>query len=63
MKAKKKEILPVPVSELFVEDGHAATVRLYQPEKKGGGLVIEGDVNDLADRLVGILKQKTMVLR
>lgn len=63
MKAKKKEILPVPVAELSVADGHATTLRLYQPEKKGGGLVIEGDVNDLADKLMGILRQKTMVLR
>ena len=31
--------------------------------KKGGGLVLEGDVNDLVDRVICILKEKTAVLR
>ena len=35
---------------------------MYFPEKKGGGLVLEGEVGDLADRLIQILKDKTAVL-
>ena len=35
---------------------------MYFPEKKGGGLVLEGDVGQLADRLIQILKEKTAVL-
>jgi electron transfer flavoprotein beta subunit len=36
---------------------------MYLPEKKGHVLVLEGDLNELADRLVGVLKEKTTVLR
>jgi electron transfer flavoprotein beta subunit len=35
---------------------------MYFPEKKGGGLVLEGDAGDLADQLIRILKEKTAVL-
>ena len=35
---------------------------MYFPEKKGGGLVLEGDVGDLTDQLIKILKDKTAVL-
>jgi electron transfer flavoprotein beta subunit len=35
---------------------------MYFPEKKGGGLVLEGDAMDLAEQLVKILKEKTGVL-
>ena len=30
---------------------------------KGGGIVLEGDVGELVDKLIGILKDKTAVLR
>jgi electron transfer flavoprotein beta subunit len=63
MKAKKKEIIAVPVAELLTEEPLTATVRFYPPAKKGGGIVLEGDVNDLVEKLVGILKDKTSVLR
>ncbi len=38
------------------------TVKMYFPEKKGGGLVLEGDAADLADQLITIIKDKTSVL-
>ena len=63
MKAKKKELLSVPVQGLLKVDARQATEKMYFPEKKGGGLVLEGEVGDLADRLLSILKDKTTVLR
>ena len=63
MKAKKKEIQPIPVAELLKEEPLAVTARFYPPAKKGGGIVLEGDAAGLADRLIGILKEKTAVLR
>jgi electron transfer flavoprotein beta subunit len=63
MKAKKKELLSVPVQGLLKVDARQTTEKMYFPEKKGGGLVLEGEVGDLADRLLAILKDKTTVLR
>lgn len=63
MKAKKKEIQAIPVAELLKEEPLAATVSFHPPARKGGGIVLEGEVGALADQLVGILKEKTAVLR
>ncbi len=63
MKAKKKEIVVQPISELLKEAELTGTAGMYPPAKRGGGIVIEGDVNDQLDRLLGILKEKTTVLR
>ncbi len=62
MKAKKKELLTIPVAELAVADNRQKTSQLFFPEKKGGGLLLEGDISTLADRLIAILKEKTAVL-
>jgi electron transfer flavoprotein beta subunit len=62
MKAKKKELLTVEVAELLKVDERLETSRVYFPERKGGGLVLEGDVGEMADRLIAILKEKTTVL-
>ena len=62
MKAKKKELLTFPVADLLKVSAHQETASLYFPEKKGGGLVLEGDMADLADKLIKILKEKTAVL-
>ena len=62
MKAKKKELLSVPVADLLKVDSRQETAKMYFPEKKGGGLVLEGEVGQLADRLIQILKEKTAVL-
>ena len=62
MKAKKKELLSTDISELLKVDSRQETLKMYPPEKKGGGLVLEGDAGDLADQLIKILKEKTGVL-
>ncbi len=62
MKAKKKELLSTPVNELLKVEGQQETASIYFPEKKGGGLILEGDVSDLSDQLIRILKEKTSVL-
>jgi electron transfer flavoprotein beta subunit len=62
MKAKKKELLSIAVGDLLQADPRQQTTMVYFPEKKGGGLVLEGDVAELADQLVKILKEKTSVL-
>ena len=62
MKAKKKELLTIDVATLLKVDAVQETDRMYFPEKKGGGLVLEGGANSLADQLIQILKDKTGVL-
>jgi electron transfer flavoprotein beta subunit len=62
MKAKKKELLSIPVADLLKAQALQETTSLYFPEKKGGGLILEGDVADLDDKLIKILKEKTAVL-
>ncbi len=62
MKAKKKELVSVSVDELLKVDARQETAKMYFPEKKGGGLVLEGDAAELADQLIKILKDKTGVL-
>jgi electron transfer flavoprotein beta subunit len=63
MKARQKELLAFPVTNFTEPENLAVTERMYLPEKKGHVLVLEGDLNELADRLVGVLKEKTTVLR
>ena len=62
MKAKKKELLTVPIEQLQKPVSHQETTRIFFPEKKGGGLILEGEIPALADRLISILKEKTTVL-
>ncbi len=62
MKAKKKELLSTDISELLKVDARQDTLKMYTPEKKGGGMVLEGDAGDLAEQLIKILKEKTGVL-
>jgi electron transfer flavoprotein beta subunit len=62
MKAKKKEMLSTPIEDLLKVDARQHTDKMYFPEKKGGGLVIEGEPAELADKLIKILKEKTGVL-
>lgn len=62
MKAKKKELLSIDIADLLKVEPRQETMKMYFPEKKGGGLVLEGDAADLADQLIKILKEKTGVL-
>jgi electron transfer flavoprotein beta subunit len=63
MKAKRKEMVMVPIGDLLQESGLTATEKMYPPAKRGGGIVIEGEVGAQLDRLMGILKEKTTVFR
>ena len=63
MKAKKKEILVIPVAELLQVEPRCVTASFYPPAKKGGGIVLEGDIATQVDTLLGILREKTTVLR
>jgi len=63
MKAKKKEITVIPVTELLTGEALTTTVSFHPPDKKGGGTVLEGEVGSLVDQLLVILKEKTSVLR
>ncbi len=63
MKAKKKEIIAIPVGDLLKEEALAITASFHPPAKKGGGIVLEGDVADLVEKVIAILKDKTAVLR
>ncbi len=62
MKAKKKELLSVEVATLLQVDAVQETTRMYFPEKKGGGIVLEGDVGNMVNEIINILKDKTGVL-
>jgi len=63
MKAKRKETLTFLITDLLKEKALLVTEKIYAPPKRGGGVVLEGDVKTMADRLIGILKDKTTVLR
>lgn len=63
MKAKKKEMISTPVADLLKVEARQETEAVYFPEKKGGGLVLEGEAGDIAERLISILKDKTTVLK
>ena len=63
MKAKKKEIEAVSVADVLKEQPLSATSKFYPPVKRGGGVVLEGDVASQVERLIDILKDKTAVLR
>jgi electron transfer flavoprotein beta subunit len=63
MKARQKELLILPITDFLKEESLVFVQKMYRPEKKTSGLVLEGDVNVLADKLVALLKEKTAVLR
>ena len=63
MKAKKKEITAIAVAELLKEEPLATTLSFHPPAKKGSGIVLEGETGAMVDQLIGILKEKTAVLR
>lgn len=63
MKAKKKEIASLSLSDLLKVEAAAVTEKMAFPEKRGSGLVLEGEVADLAGRLIGIIRDKTTVFK
>lgn len=62
MKAKKKELLVIAVEELLKVEPVCSTRSLFVPEKKNRGLILEGEVSELAVELIKHLKEKTSVL-
>ncbi len=62
MKAKRKEMKTVEGAEIAAGAPRLVTDRLAFPEKKGGGLILEGEVSDLAGQLAEILREKVKVL-
>ena len=62
MKAKKKELLSIPAADLHKASGLQETAKIEFPAKKGGGVFLEGEVSTIADRLIGIFKEKTAAL-
>lgn len=63
MKAKQKELLTIPAADMGAADGRVRTTTIYRPERKTGGIVLEGDPREMADRLVTLLKTTTTVVR
>lgn len=61
MKAKKKELLTIAEGDFRQAGALQETVKIEFPQKKIGGLFLEGEVADIADRLIRILKEKTAV--
>ena len=48
MKAKKKELVTRNVADLLKVEPLSATAKIAYPEKKGGALVLEGEVGELS---------------
>jgi len=63
MKARQKELLTIPFTDLVKEESLSVTQKILKAEKKGSGMILEGSDNELADKLVTLLKEKTSVLR
>jgi electron transfer flavoprotein beta subunit len=63
MKARQKELLVLPVAGFLKAENLTTSQKMYKPEKKTSGLVLEGDLNMLAEKLVALLKEKTTVLK
>lgn len=62
MKAKKKDLLALGAEQLTQTASRQETIRLFLPDKKTGGLILEGDAADLAEQLIRTIKEKTTVL-
>jgi len=62
MKAKKKPIENLNAEDLCQAQPLTSTTSFYTPERKGGGVVLEGEIGDMVSQLTQILKEKTQVL-
>ncbi|WP_136807319.1 electron transfer flavoprotein subunit beta/FixA family protein [Desulfosediminicola flagellatus] len=61
MKAKKKEMLSLAADDLHSVGAMQKTKNVTFPEKQGGGLFLEGEVDQIADQLIAVLRDKTSV--
>ncbi len=62
MKAKKKEIQTLVSSELGVQPGRVEMVRVAFPEKRKGGMLIQGDISQMTSQLMTVLKDKFSII-
>lgn len=62
MKAKKKPVSKIEVASLEAGSALTVTKNLHPPSKKGSALFLEGDANDIAEKLIAELRAKTAVL-
>lgn len=62
MKAKKKELLEIPIAELLSREARLQSLSLAYPERKGSAQILEGEIDELVNKVTGILKEKTAVL-
>ena len=58
MKARQKEVLVLPAAELPCGERVCGTEKVYRPERNTSALVLEGDLNEMADTLAQILREK-----
>ena len=63
LKSRKKEIRTIPVEDLPASAPLSATTGFYPPARKGSGIVLEGELNGLVDRLMEILRGKCAAVR
>ncbi|MDY6848453.1 MAG: electron transfer flavoprotein subunit beta/FixA family protein [Thermodesulfobacteriota bacterium] len=63
MKAKRKEIETIAANDLLSEEPLASATKFYAPERRKSGLVLEGDLSGMVEKLVDLLKEKTAVLK
>lgn len=65
MQAKRKELRSIPLNELGVDPEGLASLqieKLYFPERENAGEILEGDTEEVIDRLVDRLKKEAKVL-
>ncbi|MEM4097911.1 MAG: electron transfer flavoprotein subunit beta/FixA family protein [Candidatus Micrarchaeaceae archaeon] len=62
-KAKTKEFLTFKTEDFLEEKRLIDTTNVFKPEKISNGVVLEGKSDEIADKLISILKEKTQVLK
>ncbi len=63
MKAKRKELKTINIEDLLKVEPLIETEKIYFPERKSGGIVLEGKTDEMAEKLIKILKEKTQVVK
>lgn len=63
LRSRKKEIRTIPAEKLPVSPPLAAMTGFYPPARKGSGIVLEGELNGLVDRLMEILRGKCAAVK
>jgi electron transfer flavoprotein beta subunit len=59
MKAKKKEMVTIPSAQLAAGEARVKIEKAAYPERKGAGLVLQGDIGQVADGFIKIIREKT----